>query len=83
MARLAEVLGGVLVNAGITAADVTAGEAHPQVSPVLDTQFGALFAYSGRARLGLGDVGREMLTHLGWPRRRLARTPSLHHAVQE
>ena len=52
MAGLAKVFAGVLVWARIAAADVAAGQAHPQMRPGVLAQLGAVLALPGGKRLG-------------------------------
>ncbi len=57
----AEVFAGVLVRAGVAAADVAARQAHPQMRPRVLAQLGAVLALPGRQRLAVRrDCGREM-----------------------
>ena len=55
MAGRVEVFARVLVWARIAAADVTAGQAHPQMRPRVLTALVALLALAGGKRLGLGE----------------------------
>jgi hypothetical protein len=58
MTGLRKVLAGVLVRAGITASDVPACEAHPQVRPRVLAVLAAVLAVSRRARIRLGGINR-------------------------
>jgi hypothetical protein len=65
MTGLVEMFGGVPVRARVAAADVPAGQTHPQVRPRGFPEFRALLAYARCQRLGLDDVGREVLACFG------------------
>jgi hypothetical protein len=52
MAAAAEVFAGVLMRAGIAAADVTARHTHPQMRPGVLAQVGTILAFSGSKGLG-------------------------------
>lgn len=72
MTGLPEVLGGVLMGAGITTADVTAGKTHPQVSPAFVlVELPALFALAGRSGLRFLDLDRQVRAGR-WSRLRLS-----------
>ena len=78
----AEVLGGVLMRAGITAADVAARQAHPQMSPVIDTVRRALPSHTPGVRgWWFVDLLREMRARRRRRRLVVAPTESLDHAV--
>jgi hypothetical protein len=68
MAGLVEVFARVVMRAGVTAPDVTTGQAHPQMCPRILTELVAFLAFAGRARLRLGRrlrVGCQVLACLG------------------
>jgi hypothetical protein len=65
MTGLVEVFEGVPVRARIAAADVAAGQTHPQVRPRVLAKFRALPALAGGRRLGLNDLGREVFARFG------------------
>jgi hypothetical protein len=73
MAGLLKVLGGMLMRTRVTATDVTARHAHPQMRPVVLAVFLAFLALSGSQRLRLGDLGVEMFAGA---RRRIVLTPA-------
>ena len=67
MPGLPEVFAGVLVRAGIAAADVPTCQACAQVCPGVLTVFLAILAMPRRARIGLGGLSRgfEVFTRIG------------------
>jgi hypothetical protein len=65
MTGLVEVFEGVLVRARIAAADVAAGQTHPQVRPRVLAELRALLAFARCLGLGLHDVRGEVLARFG------------------
>ena len=61
MTGLVEVFAGVPVRARIAAADMAAGQAHPQVRPRALAELPATLAFAGCQRLGVDDVRGEVL----------------------
>ena len=65
MSGLVEVFGGVPVRARVAAANVAAGQTHPQVRPRTLAEFRALLALAGCQRLGVDDLCLEVLARFG------------------
>jgi hypothetical protein len=65
MTGLVEMFGGVPVRARVAAADVAARQTHPPVRPSSLAEFRALLAFAGCQRLGVSDLGREVLARFG------------------
>ncbi|OCB11219.1 hypothetical protein A5722_26070 [Mycobacterium vulneris] len=73
MTRLLKVLGGMLMRTRVTATDVAARQAHPQMRPVVLAEFFAVLALPGGQRLRLVDCRIEVFAGT---RRRTVLTPA-------